>query len=232
MRSLHTGGWQALGAFIAALTAAGVGILFQLRIASKNREQLTKLSSDALEVQRLVSHRASASFIADKRQKWIDELRSEVATYLALSEEITAAYAVMFAKAGERLDEVSVLREGDLKGADRVREEFDKLNGPRIRQHHESLIRTTLRLNKGEVEHRNLLSELQTIRELLQACEKESRGDTYNETDAFKHVADHVVVAADLTSVILKSEWTRVKQEVAFPERLLASIPHPSSPQP
>lgn len=86
--SLHATAWQAIGSGVVAIVAATAGIIGQLNIARKNRLQLSLQAKDTLAIQRTVTERAAATFIADKRQKWIDELRTDMAAHLSLSSEI------------------------------------------------------------------------------------------------------------------------------------------------
>lgn len=87
-------------ALIAAIIAFG-GILVQLLIAYLGRRQ----TAQQLDLQQLVSHRTTASFVADKRQKWIDELRTDMAFHLALSQEIVWKWDAMRSRAALRADQ-------------------------------------------------------------------------------------------------------------------------------
>jgi len=72
---------------ITALIAACValcGVAIQFLIAYLGRRQ----TGQQLALQELVSHRTTATLVADKRQKWIDELRTDMAFHLSLSQGI------------------------------------------------------------------------------------------------------------------------------------------------
>ena len=83
-----------------AIIAAG-GVATQFLIAHLSRRQITK----QLDLQHLVSHRATATFVADKRQKWIDELRMDMAFHLALSQEIVWKWDGMRSRTALRVQE-------------------------------------------------------------------------------------------------------------------------------
>ncbi|MFP3693521.1 hypothetical protein, partial [Burkholderia sp. SIMBA_048] len=68
--SLHATGWQIVGTSVTAL----IGVIASYGIAAKNRRQLVQHGAATLDVQRVANARSAATFIADKRQKWIDDL--------------------------------------------------------------------------------------------------------------------------------------------------------------
>ncbi|MEW9587079.1 hypothetical protein [Paraburkholderia sp. DGU8] len=75
------------GVLLAALIAASVSLFNMHRQLKHSRDNL-KHAKDTLNDQRTANTRSAATFIADKRQQWIDELRADMATYLAESQEI------------------------------------------------------------------------------------------------------------------------------------------------
>ena len=202
-----------------------IGIAIQLFIAERSKRQLASQSKDTLDLQRLVSHRTTASFIADKRQKWIDELRTDMAFHLALSQEIVWKWDAARSR--------SVLaREhsgGDQDATDQqdqtIADELSKETGARDREHQERHLRLKFRLNPKEPEHIVLRSCLDDIRKML--SDTQSAPDREQANALIRDTKGLIDRAADLTEQVLKAEWTRVKQEVAYPEALMATIPKP-----
>lgn len=210
-----------------AIIAIG-GILTQLFIAYLGRRQVEKQHA----LQEKVSHRTAATFIADKRQKWIDELRGDMAFHLALTQEIVWKWDALRSRESLRVqqeasgskDEIKKeLAESSLQSA---LDNFSKENGSRDREHQERHIRIMFRLNPEEKLHISLRDCLNQLRELLkdvQSFPPEIHHIVYKKT--FEKIQE----THDLTEKILKAEWQRVKQEVAHPEILMNSIPQPKS---
>lgn len=73
-------------ALVVLISAIGVGA--QLFIADRSRRQLASQTKETMAMQRFVSHRSTAAFVADKRQKCLDELRTDRAFYLVQSQEM------------------------------------------------------------------------------------------------------------------------------------------------
>jgi len=208
----------------AGISAAG--IVIQLYIAWRSRKQSAQQSEDTLDMQRLVSHRATAAFVADKRQKWIDELRTDMAFHLALSQEIAWKWDALRSRTTLRISQEA---HDDPARSHRILQEaadaFSVENGARDREHQERHFRITFRLNPREPLHitlRTCLGDVRTVLNKLQG----SRTDA----DA-KALMERMMTLIDqsttLTEQVLKAEWDRVKQEVAYPEALMAKIPKP-----
>lgn len=199
-----------------------LGVSAQLLIAYLSRRQTAK----QLDIQRLVSHRSTASFVADKRQKWIDELRTDMAFHLALSQEIVWKWDAMRSMVARKIGEEA---QNDSLKANKIGQDaadtFSLENGARDRDHQERHIRIKFRLNPEEDLHIKLRSCLDAIRRALnstQGPQSKSEADTL-----IKKTILLVEQAAGLTEKVLKAEWKRVKQEVAYPETLMESIPTP-----
>ncbi len=216
----------------ATLIQAGIsaiGIAIQLGIALRSQKLSAKQSQDTLDMQRLVSHRSTASFVADKRQKWIDELRTDMAFHLALSQEIVWKWDALRSKTALKISQQS---SGDPTVATRISQEaadtFSDENGARDREHQERHIRLKFRLNPKEplhIELRACLDDIRTFTNATQSARTEAEANAL--IDRMMHLIDR---SATLTEEVLKAEWTRVKQEVAYPEALMATIPKPDSP--
>jgi hypothetical protein len=205
---------------------SAIGVLLQLFIAERSRRQLAKQSDDTLDVQRLVTHRATASFVADKRQKWIDELRADMAFHLALSQEMIWKWDAIRSRTA-----LKVAQEAKNPAeTDRILQEaadaFAKENGARDREHQERHIRIKFRLNPKEALHIELrfcMEEIRAVLEGSQSAKNEAAAKIL--VQKMKSLIDK---SAELAEQVLKAEWNRVKQEVAYPDALIATIPDPN----
>jgi len=221
-----TGSPPLQAALIAAIVAFG-GVLVQLLIAYLGRRQ----TAQQLNLQQLVSHRTTASFVADKRQKWIDELRTDMAFHLALSQEIVWKWDAMRSRAAVRADEEAKDGKGNIDQlkVDRINQDaadaFAPENGARDREHHERHIRILFRLNPKETSHISLRECLEEIRSSIH--QTQGAGNQDEAIRLVNQTTNLVLRAQGLTETILKAEWKRVKQEVAYPEVLMSSIPKP-----
>jgi hypothetical protein len=106
--SIHATGWAAIGASATAI----ISVISNIYLARKSRSQMIdqaqksfEQAAASLDVQRTSTARAAATFVADKRQKWIDELRDDVSLYVALTVEIVEGWRRVFSKLGNRWDE-------------------------------------------------------------------------------------------------------------------------------
>lgn len=203
-------GWTTIGALLAALVGAIVALWNTRR---------------TLAVQKLVANRGAASFIAEKRQKWIDELRADMATHLAESQEILWKWdAVRQRCVSVNIDE-SLTPSQRTKKINDIAEEFSKSNGDLDRSHQERHHRLRFRLNPKEANHKVLRGHLDEMRELF---DKTSKIEDKDVAIALIHRMEELVRLSDeLTNTILKTEWERVKQEVAYPAQMIAKIPPP-----
>ncbi|UJD98928.1 hypothetical protein FS592_10180 [Serratia plymuthica] len=214
---------------IIASTVAGIGVVAQLLIAYLARKQITK----QLDLQHLVSHRSTASFIADKRQKWIDELRTDMAFHLALSQEIIWKWDAMRDRAKLRVMQDATDANGEvdqIKAEDIYQEAADAFspeNGARDREHQERHTRIMFRLNPQEKLHIMLRDCLVDIRSTIGNYQG-IRASTEAQFQ-LKEMIRLIGEAQTYTEAILGAEWRRVKQEVAYPEVLMSTIPKPSS---
>lgn len=220
--TLTTEQWLTVG-------VAACGVLVQFLIAYLGRRQVRK----QLDLQHLVSHRSTASFIADKRQHWIDELRTDMAFHLALSQEIIWKWDGVRMGATQRVESEAKDKDGiyDPARVDQIhQEEADKLspeNSKREREHHEGHIRIMFRLNPTEDLHIQLRQSLNNIRYVMSKMQGAKTLDANRE--CVSRMLALVGEAQTHTEAILKAEWQRVKQEVAYPEALMATISKPES---
>jgi len=205
---------------------AVVGVGVQFYIAERSRRQTAKQTEDTLDVQRLVSCRSVASFIADKRQKWIDELRIDMAFHLAQSREILWKWDAIRSQTTEKIEKKSnndpIITE-EIKQT--LTDAFSPINGELDREHEERHIRIKFRLNPQEELHIKLRECLDKIRDTTRQMQgAKGKDENWKLIDSMKELVNH---ASELTENVLKTEWDRVKQEVAYPELLMAKIPKP-----
>jgi hypothetical protein len=216
--SLHAAGWTAV--------IAGLGIAAQLGIASWSRRQAEKLSADTIAVQVTGQHRTVAAFIAAKRQKWIDELRADAATHLAESQEYVWKWIGLRNHIDEVMKDEQLEPDDRLAKAKEYRYDFSEKNGVLDRSHQERHHRLRFRLNPKELDHSQLREILDEIRKLFSDV---AMGKGREPDSALIQRAQKLVEDADtLTSEILKTEWERVKQEVAYPDHMITKIPPPT----
>lgn len=212
-----------------AAVIAACGVAAQLLIAYLGRRQIAK----QLDLQHLVSHRATATFVADKRQKWIDELRTDMAFHLALSQEIVWKWDGMRSRTALRVREEAKNAAGEVDQAKAKKifqdaaDAFSPENGARDREHQERHIRIMFRLNPKEDLHIKLRNCLDHIRLSLNKTQSANGED---EAKALLGETIHLIrKAQEYTEAILKAEWQRVKQEAAYPDVLISKIPKPDS---
>ncbi|CUR75008.1 hypothetical protein ACOTB6_08670 [Achromobacter xylosoxidans] len=206
---------------------AACGVAVQFLIAYLTRRQITK----QLDLQHLVSHRTTATFVADKRQKWIDELRTDMAFHLALSQEIVWKWDSMRSRAALRVQQEAKNKAGEIDPAKAnkifqdVADAFSPENGARDREHQERHIRLMFRLNPKKDLHVKLRECLDLIRNSLHSTQGARTRTEANEL--LDKTINLIREAQEHTEAILKAEWQRVKQEVAYPEVLMSTISKP-----
>lgn len=206
---------------------AACGVAAQFLIAYLARRQIMR----QLDLQQLVSHRTTASFVADKRQKWIDELRTDMAFHLALSQEIVWKWDSMRYRVAIRIQDEATDTSGRVDQAkmnqilQSAADAFSPENGARDREHQERHFRIMFRLNPKKDLHIKLRTCLDAIRNALNSTQS---AKTAAETNTLLEETIRLVSEAQgHTEAILKAEWQRLKQEVAYPETLMATIPKP-----
>jgi len=127
-----------------------IGVAVQLLIAERSKRKIKKDSENNLEMQRFVSHRSVASVVADKRQKWIDELRADMASHLALSKEIVWGWDAV--RSNAILEAQEKPNENAQKIWQDAADSFSPVNGERDRKHEELHFRIKFRLNPNPKE--------------------------------------------------------------------------------
>ncbi|MGE1091360.1 hypothetical protein [Pseudomonas zeae] len=178
-----------------------------------------------LGVQRLSNARSASTFIADKRQKWIDDLRNDASRYLSLSLEIAEAWKQLYWKCGAEYDENPNRDPSDvLNVCESLRIRFINDNSGRDSEHHQLYMRIILRLNNEECTHLELSALLGNLRLNMKDLALAALKGTYSNQGLFDSIENSLERSAASTKIILKEEWQRLKFEVADPDRLIAEI--------
>ncbi|WP_312374258.1 hypothetical protein [Stutzerimonas nitrititolerans] len=210
-------GWTVIGSIITCLIFAGVNLW-------NNRQTIG--------MQRLANARAASTFIADKRQKWIDDLRYDMSKLLSLTQEISEAWKQVYWKCGSELDEHGDIDpQGVHEYCESLRLGFLRNNAPRDSEHHQLLMRVLLRLNKCEEAHQNLIRTLTELRISLGGLAAAALRGEYADQKLFDSIEATVALAMDYSTSILKEEWQRLKHEVADPHQLIKAIMATSKPK-
>lgn len=205
---------------ITALVAATVA-LFGAVIAALVSLPNTRKTLDS---QRASGARSASTFVGDKRQKWIDDLRGDMALFIANTHELVAIWLTFF---GGQDDEKTMNPTDAARVAREHREAHIKLNRENTERdaaHQQVLTRIRFRLNPLETEHIELLKTLYRVRHALETM---VNGIGRRDILAAKLSADidrDLDKCAAYTTAIFKGEWNRIAREVAEPEKLLESI--------
>ncbi|KVZ49450.1 hypothetical protein [Burkholderia ubonensis] len=226
--SIHTAGWAIVGSVGTALAS----IAGNIYLARKSRSQVIEQAATSfqqaaasLDVQRTSTARTAATFIADKRQKWIDDLRGDVSLYVALTQEIVAGWKRIFSRLGNRWDEVGPPRAPrELEAYSEDVRKFAEGIADRDSLHAQALTRIMLRLNGDEHAHRELTEALYEVRAGLGVVSQNASRHEYANQDVYDVIDCQLQLAQIYAKVILGEEWRKLKREVADPERLIESI--------
>lgn len=211
--------WVAANPWVESTAVVGlIGVLFTLLM---NRY----IAGINIGMQRLTTARSAAMFIGDKRQDWIDELRSDIARYLSLTQELAEGYKLLFWKMGDYYDRFSHMDALDVidtcaQWRNSHHEQTAKLDS----EHHQLLIRIVLRLNNEEDAHQGLMQTLHELRECILSLANLAAKDRHPERSVYAKMVETIDLAAGYAKVILREEWVKLKREVADPEKLIKEI--------
>ncbi|MBR7989526.1 hypothetical protein KDX04_27220 [Burkholderia cenocepacia] len=205
-----------IGTVFGAVITAGVNHVNSRRTLNHSRE--------TLDVQRTANARAVATFIADKRQKWIDDLRSDVSLYLGLTAELTDAWRRQFGLMGDIWDRSPARDQSLLDRIEDKRVKFLNEIAPRDSEHYQALSRIFLRLNHKELSHQRLVTSLRSLRAALAELQMRAIRDEYANHDIYAAIEVNLNSASNASVAILKEEWQRLKLEVADPDQLIEDI--------
>lgn len=234
MSSFHTESWAVIGSVATALASIGGNIY----LARKSRSQVIEQAKQSFEqatatinVQRTSTARTAATFIADKRQAWINDLRDDVSLYSALTVEIVEGWKRVFSRLGNRWDEngpPTAPREEEVYLED-VRK-FAASIAERDSLHAQLLTRIMLRLSVDEHAHRELTEGLYRVRAGLGIIGINANRHEYANQDTYHVIDQRLQLLQIYCKSILDEEWKKLKREVADPEQLIKDILATSPP--
>ena len=156
-----------------------------------------------------------------------------MAFYLALSQEIVWKWDAIRKQTAIRVEAQCKDSKGRFNSAkansirQTAADAFSVENGARDREHQERHIRILLRLNPSKLLQVMLRAQLDQIRAALIRTQG---AETDEEAEALLELTINLVkYAQNSTQAVLKAEWQRVKQEVAYPDALMSTIEKPPS---
>lgn len=218
---LPAGVWAVIGALYTVMVPALVSVWVTRKTLVVQR--------GSLDVQRMSNSRSASTFIAEKRQRWIDDLRNDASEYLSLSLETAEAWRQFYSKCGDEYDKhFDYDPQNVVDTCDGWRVTFLSLNAARDSDHHQLYMRITLRLNNEEEAHQHLMKTLDALRTHMGELAAVALKGCYANQELLHSVEDTLNHAKDFTKIILKEEWQRLKREVADPDRLIREILSPS----
>ncbi|SDR55165.1 hypothetical protein SAMN05443245_7614 [Paraburkholderia fungorum] len=212
-----------VGIFVAGMTAVAgaTGALFGVVITALVSLRNTRKTLDG---QRVTAARSASTFIGDKRQKWIDDLRDDMALFIANTHELVAIWLMFVIEQEDDntvnpMDAARVARE-HLKAHIKLNRD----NTERDAAHQQVLTRIRFRLNPLETEHLELLKTLYRVGHALETMVNGIARREILATKLSSDIYQDLDKCAAYTTAIFKGEWNRIAREVAEPEKLLESI--------
>ncbi|WP_310630703.1 hypothetical protein [Paraburkholderia sp.] len=149
-----------------------------------------------------------------------------MAAHLAESQEYLWKWDGVRQRCAELMSDLAIALDERAAKTKQLAREFSDKNGVIDRSHQERHHRLRFRLNPNEPSHSKLRDYLDEIRKIFDDTARAKDRETAIALIA--RVQLLVGEADTLTSEILKTEWERVKQEVAYPEQMIAKIPPPA----
>ena len=193
----------ALGSFATAmvqLVSANQQRKHEKRVADEESLENSRIAQNKLLMTDATSQRKASAKVAQMRQVWINELRTDTAAYMALWQDIAYRWEAIISDPRNRaISSITV----------------EALNEPIAnmrRNAHELEMRIMLRLNKDEEKHKELvvlMSDLETTVGLFSRDRSKEPGNIIR-------VKVYKVLQAliDKQQEILKDEWKVVKKEL------------------
>ncbi|BBU33456.1 hypothetical protein BTHE68_71900 (plasmid) [Burkholderia sp. THE68] len=214
-----------------ATTATILVALIAALVSVYNTRNTLNQSRESLRVQRASSDRQAATFIAEKRQKWIDDLRADVSLYVALTTLMVEGWKRMIGEVAHAWDNAPPEFPSQLHGFTESAMTYAATIAEHESQHHRLLTQILLRLNNEEVAHLGLVDRLFKVRSLLADLNMNATArHVYDNQEIFRGIEHELQFAQIYAKVILKEEWQKLKREVANPERLITEILATSAP--
>lgn len=207
--------WGVLIAALAVIAAAAISSLatavvqfinayqqrkHERKTSEEQSVEFARLAENELSMADATSQRKANAKVAQMRQVWINQLRQDTATYLAIWQDIAYRWAGIIASPNERaFDSVTA----------------ESLNAPiaRMRQEaHELQLRIEMRLNPTEQAHK----DLRRLMDMLETLVNDFHRDTSSESAVvLQHkVSKTIQKIVDKQQEILKEEWNVVKREL------------------
>lgn len=220
---------------VTALITATVTLLVALiaaLISVRNTRKTLDHAKETLGVAKASTARTASTFIADKRQKWIDDLRSDMALYIANTHELVALWLMFTQAEGKKYDDY-----GDQETASAMfnayLDAYSKLmrdTAERDAAHQQVLTRIRFRLNPSEAPHLELLKTLYGVRHTFETMLNLIGHLDWTASRLSSKIYIDLEKCSSFTQAILKGEWNRLNREVAEPEKLLEKIIATSPP--
>jgi len=227
MNSLHAAGWAIIGSVATALASVAGNIYLARKSRNQAFEQAAsqlKQAAASLDVQRTSTARAAATFIAYKRQKWIDDLRTDTSHYIGLAFELTEAWKRLCDSMNKVWDQVNRNPLDQLNECADLRTNFEQAIAARNSELYRLLMRITMRLNHDETIHQGLINCLMKLRGLLADIQLRAQADRTDIRDLLILIESEAQFTTIFTKQILKEEWKKLKREVAEPEHLIKKV--------
>lgn len=209
--------WGVLIAAFAAIVAAAVGSLatamvqlfgayqqrkHERKVADEESVEIARLAENKLAMADATSQRKASAKVAQMRQVWINELRTDTASYLALWQDIAYRWAGIIADPNQRAFS-SVTAES--------------LNAPIAKMRleaHELQLRIKMRLNSSEQTHKELRLLMEELERVVGRFRRDMSGKSGDVLLGETSRAIQTIV--DKQQEILKNEWNVVKSELGL----------------
>ncbi|AZE61314.1 MULTISPECIES: hypothetical protein [Pseudomonas] len=207
--------WGVLIAAFAAIIAAAFGsfatAMVQLISANRQRKHEKKVADDeSLEIARIAqdklsmadatSQRKASAKVAQMRQVWINDLRTDTAAYVALWRDIAYRWEAIIADPSTRAF-LSI--------------NIETLNAPIANMRkdaHELQVRIMLRLNRGEEKHKELSALMERLETAVGMFSRDKSNDPGDVIQAEVYKVSQALIHKQ--QEILKDEWKVVKKEL------------------
>lgn len=178
----------------------------QERVASESLEHQRQALRQQLAAQELASRRIANNNIATKRQTWIDEIRKDMASYLAIWTDLASRWNA-FLRRHPSIDNYDAEQKADFQ------KELQSILGEIAlsrRQVDEFHARIVLRLNPAKAEHVELERLMIQLRDNFYLAEPMAPETFEKQSIEFGKTRVQII---RVQRSILKIEWERVKQE-------------------
>ena len=172
------------------------------KASEEESAETARLAENKLSMADATSQRKANAKVALMRQVWINELRQDTATYLALWQDIAFRWAAMIANPNERAF-------GSITA--------DSLNAPIAKMRHDAhelQLRIEMRLNPNEQVHKDLRRLMDLLESVVgDFCRDKSR----KSAEALQlEVSEAIQAIVSKQQEILKEEWNVVKRELGI----------------